>query len=88
MDVGYLILSGTITIISCILLAVSLHSYRVFGNKKLYFVVLVFLFFFIKGLLLTVGVFFNVIVAVMTSYYIWIIDLIILTLLYISALKK
>jgi hypothetical protein len=88
MDVGYLILSGAITIVSFILLAVSLHSYRLFGNKKLLFVVSVFLFFFIKGIVLTVGVFFDAVITVMTSYYIWAIDLVILTLLYLSALKR
>jgi hypothetical protein len=88
MDVGYLILSGAITIVSLILLVVSFHSYRLFGNKKLLFVVSVFLFFFIKGLLLTVGLFSNTVLTVMTSYYIWGVDLVILTLLYLSALKR
>ena len=88
MDVGYLILSGAITIVSFILLLVTIHSYRLTGSKKLIFVLLVFLFFFVRGVLLSLGLFLPFFSAVVTSYYTWLIDLIILTLLYISALKR
>jgi hypothetical protein len=88
MDAGYLILSGLITAVSFILLLVSIHSYRVFGNKKMLFVIGVFCFFFIKGLLLSIGGFYYSFQTIMTSYYVWGIDLVILTLLYASALKR
>jgi len=88
MDGVYLVLSGLITAVSFILLLVSLHSYRLFGNKKMIFVMGVFCFFFIKGLLLSLGGFFYSFETIMTSYYVWVIDLVILTLLYASALKR
>jgi len=88
MDNGYLVVSAAITIVSFILLLVSFHSYRISGNKKLLFVFGVFLCFFVRGALLSLGLFFSVLTWVATSYYTWIIDLLILTLLYIASLKR
>ena len=88
MEIGYLIISAAITIVSLILLLVSVHSYRIYRNTKLLFVMLVFVFFLARGVLLSVGLFYTPLEWVVCSYYIWLVDLIILTILYVSALKR
>ena len=85
---SYIIISAAITIVALILLIVSIHSYRIYKNPKLPFVILVFLFFLARGALLSLGLFYEPFTPIATSYYMWIVDLIILTLLYIAAIKR
>jgi hypothetical protein len=88
MEMEYIILSAAITLVSLILIIVTLHSYRISGNKKLLFVLMVFLFFFIRGAFLSIGLFYEPLAWIATSYYTWAIDLVILTLIYIAALQR
>jgi hypothetical protein len=88
LEIGYLIVSAAITIVSLILLSVTIYSYRITGNSKLPLIIAVFLFFLIRGVFLSLGVFISVLTPFVTSYYLWIVDLVILTLLYVAALKR
>jgi hypothetical protein len=88
MEDGYIIISAAITIVSLILLIVSIHSYRITSNSKLYFVILVFIFFLARGIFLSIGLFYEPLTSIATGYYMWIVDLIILTLLYLAAIKR
>ena len=88
METGYVIVSAAITILSLILLIVSLYSYRISRNTKLPFVTAVFVFFFIRGILLSVGLFYSPLEFLVSSYYMWVFDLFILTLLYVASLKR
>lgn len=87
-EIGFIILGAAITIVALILLTISLISYRRYRNKKLLFVVIVFLFFLIRGVLLSASIFYEPLQPIVTSYYLWIIDLIVLTLLYLAALQR
>jgi len=71
-----------ITIISFVLLSVTFYSYQKCKNKKLLFVSMVILVLFIRGMLLSLSLFYNEIESVTSSAYIWIFDLIVLVLLY------
>ena len=88
MDYGYIIVSAAITIVACILGIVSLHSYKTYRNTKLLFVLSVFAFFIVKGVLLSLSLFYHQFTEISSSYYFLMIDLIILTLLYLAALKR
>ena len=52
MEISEIFLSAAITIASIILISITLHSYKTFKNPKLLFVLLVFIFFAIKGFIL------------------------------------
>ncbi|MFH1101991.1 MAG: hypothetical protein V1726_08175 [Methanobacteriota archaeon] len=88
MDVGYIIMGAAISINALVLLLTSFQSYRKYHNVKLVFIILVFLFFFIRGVFLSLSVFYEPFAPVATSYYPWVIDMLILNLLYVAALKK
>ena len=88
MEIENIIISGAVTIVSVILLLVAIHSYRISGNKKLRFVIMVFLFFLLKGILLSFGLIYEPLMQMITSYHMGIVDLIILTFLYTTALKR
>ena len=88
MEMEYIIISAAITIVSILLLMISIHSYRIYRNKKLLFVLFVFLFFMIRGIILSLGVLYEPFEPFVSSYYTWLIDLVILTLLYGAALKR
>ena len=85
---GYesIIISACVTIFSLGLLLISLASYFKYKNPKLIFVSLVFLLFLIKGLLLSINVFFEELIE-LNSYF-TVFDLIILILLFIATLKR
>ena len=59
MQIEEIILSAFVTIFSVGLLAVSLASYRKYNNLKLLFVSLVFFIFLVKGILLSLGLFYE-----------------------------
>ena len=87
-EIGLLVISAAISICSLVLLLTAVLSYQKYKNKKLRFVVLVFLFFLIRGLLLSIGLFYEPLAPIATSYYTWLIDLVILNLLYLASLKR
>jgi len=83
-DIGILLLYASITILSLILLVATLISYTKSRNKKLVFVNIIFLFLFIRGLLLSVSLFDPSLSWIPSNGYIWIVDLFVLLSLYIA----
>ena len=88
MEIEYIFIGAAITIVSLILLLISIHSYRIYKNSKLPLVIMVFIFFLIRGLLLSIGLFYEQLWPIVSGYYVWILDLLILTMLYLAALKR
>jgi len=88
MEISEIVISAFITIFSIGLLAVSLASFKKYKNMKLLFVSLVFFVFLIKGILLSIGLFYEDITIIFSSTYIGLFDLIILVLLFIATLKR
>ena len=88
MEIESIIISAFITIFSIGLLLISLASYKKYKNLKLLFVSLVFIVFLIKGILLSLGLFYEEIAAILTSTYSGLFDLAILVLLFIATLKR
>jgi len=82
MSINIIIIIALITILSLVLMLVTFLSYSKFKNKKLLFVGCVFLFFFLRSLLLSFSIFIKEIETFTNSGYIWLFDLIILVLLY------
>ncbi len=89
MEIQSIIISAFVTIFSVGLLVVSIASYRKYKNLKLLFVSLVFFIFLIKGILLSLGLFYEEIeVLTNTSTYIGLFDLVILIMLFLATLKR
>ncbi len=79
---------GFITIFSLGLLIISFHSYRKSKNKKIFFVSLVLLFFFLKTLFLSLMLFSAQIETNSILLALELFDLLILLFLYIAVLIK
>ena len=88
MRVEFVIIGAAICICALVLFLFSVLSYRKYQNKKLVFVILVFLFFLIRGSLFSLSLFYEPFAVFSSSAYPWLIDLVILNLLYFSALKR
>ena len=88
MEIEYIIISAAISINALVLLITTLISYKKYQNTKLIFVIIVFLFFFLRGVLLSLGLFFEPLAFFISSHYTWLIDIVILNLLYLAALKR
>jgi Ca2+/Na+ antiporter len=88
MSVEYIIVGAAICICAFVLLVFSWLSYRKYHNQRLLFVLVVFLFFLIRGTLFSLSIFYEPLAGITTSIYPWLIDLVILNLLYLSALKR
>ena len=88
MSMETIIISAIVTVLSLSLVAISLLSYRKYSNTKLLLIGVVFLFFFIRGVLFSLSLFYDHIETVISSPYIWLFDVIILVLLYITSLKR
>lgn len=91
MDIGLtesIIIYAFITIFSIGLFGVSVLSYNKSKNKKLIFVSTVFFLFFIKGIVLSLSLFYTDLEAYATIPILAIFDLIVLFLLFIATLKK
>ena len=87
MQVIDLFVSASITMLSLGLLVLSLLGYRRSKNVKMLLVSLVFLVFLIKGIIVSFSLFLEI--TIFDSILnIWIFDLIILVLLYITSLKR
>lgn len=83
-----IIIVGFATIFSLGLLIISLNSYRKSKNKKILFVNLVLLLFFIKNLLLSFNLFTTQIQNNITLLVLELFDLLILVFLFIAVLTK
>lgn len=91
MEIEGIIISAGITIFSLGLLIVSLLSYKSSKNLKLLFISLVFIVLLIKGILLSLSMFFTELAsvkAVLSSTYGGLFDLVILILLFMATLKR
>jgi hypothetical protein len=88
MEIESIVISACITVFALGLLAVSLVSYRKYKNPKLLFVSLVFFVFFIKGILLSFGLFYEQMAVIDFNLYAGLFDLMILVLLFIATLKR
>ena len=88
MEIEQIIISACITIFSLGLLLVSSASYRKYKNLKLLFVSMVFVVFLIKGMLLSLSLFYEDIELLNTVIHSGLFDLSILILLFIATLKR
>ena len=91
MDIGLIeniIIYAFITIFSIGLFSISILSYNKSKNKKLLFVSIVFLLFFIKGINLSLSLFFTELKTYITIPILAVFDLLVLFLLFIATLKK
>ena len=77
-----------VTIFSFVLFLIAIISYNRTRNKRLIFVTSAFGLFFIKGILLTVGLYFPLILSVHEDPLILIIDIGLLLALYFGILRK
>jgi len=77
-----------ITVFSLGLLVVSLLSYKKHKNTKLLFVSVVFFIFFIKGIVLSLGIFLDYFSNLTYSIYLGLLDLVVLIMLFIATLKR
>ena len=88
MEIEGLIINAGITVFSLGLLLVSILSYRRYRNNKLLFVSFVFMIFFIKGVILSLGLFSQPLTEMISNPYFGLLDLIILVFLFIATLKR
>jgi len=88
MEIEYIIIGAAISINSLVLLIISLLSLRKYKNPKLIFVIIAFSFFLIRGILLSLSLFYEPLSMIKSGYYIWLIDIVILNTLYIASLKR
>jgi hypothetical protein len=82
------LIGACITIFSLGLLLISLSGYKRHKNPKLIFVSLVFILFLIKGLLLTLNVFFDDFIPLNFDPILGIVDIIMLLFLYMATFKR
>ena len=87
-EIWLIALSAGITIFSLNLLVISLLSFLKYRNLKLLLMTLVFLLFFIRGLILSMDVIAGKSVDPTSIIYLWVFDLLILVFLYITSLKR
>jgi len=88
MEIQDIVISAFITIFSLGLLVVSLASYKKYKNLKLLFVSIVFFIFLLKGVILSLSLFYDEAIILTSNTYAGPIDLIILILLFIATLKR
>lgn len=82
------ILYALLVIISLVLLILSVLSYWKYEKRRTLFISMILCFFFIRSVLLSLGLFYEPIATFTSSVYIWGFDLVILLLFYIMSLKK
>ena len=76
------LLFSIITILSLVLLGITFLSYRRYKNKKLLYVCMVFLFLFLRGILLSLSLFMTSLEVFLANGYFWVVDVVVLVLLY------
>jgi hypothetical protein len=81
------IIYGFLTVFSFGLWVISILTYQKSKNKKILFVNIVFLLFLLKGLLLSLSIFFSGFLDFLTIPMFAVFDLLILVLLFIAVLK-
>lgn len=88
MEIESIFINAYITILSLAILILSYASYRKYKNLKLIFVTFAFFIFLIKGIVLSLSLFLEELSGISASPYFALFDVIILTLLFISTLKR
>ena len=88
MEIHEIIISAFVTIFSAGLLIVSLASYKKYKNLKLLFVSVVFLIFFIKGVLLSFSLYSIEFPFISSFLSNGLFDLLVLILLFMATLKR
>lgn len=88
MMLGDLIISGIIIVFSLGLTVISILSYKKYRNPKLLFVSIVFILFFIKGIISVLSIFTEIVPKYDMFTYSGFIDLAVLILLYLATLKR
>jgi len=88
MEIVSIVIDACITVFALGLLLVSLLSYRKYKNAKLLFVSLIFFVFFIKGIMLSLGLFNEQLSSLISSPYAGLFDLVVLVLLFVATLKR
>ena len=81
------VLVAFVLIIAAGLLVLTYYSYHVTGNRKLLYVLAAFLLFTIKGIVMTLSLFTDIIDLKIDPYLV-LIDLVILIILYVVLIKK
>jgi hypothetical protein len=88
MEPQTILINAAITMLSAGLLIISLISYKKNKNQNLFLLTTAFIFFFIKGAFLSLGLFYPSINSIVEGSYFGIFDVIVLSLLFISTLKR
>jgi len=88
MTIEGVILFASITIFSLVLLIISLLSYWKYGKLRRLFISIILFMFFTRSVLLSLGLFYPQVETFTSSIYIWVFDLAILAVLYVTSLKK
>jgi len=88
METYSIVIFAAITVFSFVLFLVSLLSYWKYGKGKLLLIAAVFFVFLLRALLLSASLFSEDVSSFISSTHIWLFDLVILALLYITSLKR
>jgi hypothetical protein len=88
MQLDSIVIFACISIFSLVLFLVSILSYYKYRKIKLLLISMVFLMFLSRSLLLSFSLFSAQVSAFIASPYIWLFDLLILLVLYITSLKR
>ena len=88
MEIQSIFINACITVLSLGILILSIIGYKKTKNNKLIFVSTAFLIFFIKGLFLSIGLFNDQLAVINANSYFGLFDVLILTILFISTLKR
>lgn len=88
MEIQDIVFYAIITVFSLVLVIISFLSYWKYQKPKLLLIGVVFLLFLTRGILLSIGLFIPLIQEFTSSIYIWVFDIAMLTVLYITSLRK
>jgi hypothetical protein len=87
-DIESIVIFACMTIFSLVLLTASLLSYHRYKKPKLLFIGGVFLLFLVRSILLSMSIFYEPLQALTSSVYIWLFDVLLLIMLYLTSLKR
>ncbi len=88
MGIENIAISASVTVLALGLLIVSLISYKKHRTSKMIFISIVFAIFLIKGILFSLGAFYNQLVVITQNQYLGLFDLLILVTLFLATLKR
>ena len=88
MEVQEIVFYAIITILSLVLVIISFLSYWKYQKPKLLLIGGVFLLFLVRGILLSIGLFIPIVQEFTSSEFIWVFDIAMLLVLYLTSLRK